>query len=172
MFFMQLYANSKLTSVCFFSRPIPVAPKVAPTVAPTMEDIPVVDEQKQKDRAFARESEKRFIRIQSVCRYICGAFIGIMIAHILAVVIDIGLNIASGFSSIVHSAHAGVGNASGYGFGTIISVVCFIYETVKKNMMAAYRLFQNVCTIIVVGFVVYNYYNKSMYRDGNFVMPY
>jgi hypothetical protein len=175
MLFMQLYANSKLTSVFFFSRPIPVVPpKAAPMAAPTaaVEETPNVDEQKQKDRQFARESEKRFIRIQSVCRYIFGAFIGIMIAHILAVFIDVGLKIASGFSSIVQRAHTGVGNASGYGFGSIVSVVCFIYDTVKNNMVAAWRLFQNLCTLIVVGFVVYTYYKKSMHGHGHFVMPY
>ena len=163
--------NFKLTSVCFFFRPIPVTPKVVPTAAPTVavEETPVVDEQKQKDRAFARESEKRFIRIQSVCRYIFGAFIGIMIAHILAVLIDIGLHIASAFSS----ANEGFGNASGYGFGTIVSVVCFIYNTVKNNIVAAWRLFQNLCTFIVVAFVVYTYYIKSMHGDGTtFLMPY
>jgi hypothetical protein len=169
-----LDVNFKLTCVFFF-RPIAVAPKVvhtaAPKVAPTVaveEETPVFDEKKQKDRAFARESEKRFIRIQSVCRYIFGAFFGIMIAHLLAVFIDTGLHIASFFSS----ANEGFGNASGYGFGTIVSVVCFIYDTVKNNMVAAYKLFQNVCMLIVVGFVVYNYYIKSIHGEGNFVMPY
>ena len=156
----------------FFFRPIPVTPKAVPKAVPTAaveEETPVVDEKKQKDRAFARESEKRFIRIQSVCRYIFGAFIGIMIAHILAVVIDIGLHIVSAFSS----ANEGFGNASGYGFGTIVSVVCFIYNTVKNNMVAAWRLFQNLCTLIVVGFVVYTYYIKSIHGDGTtFLMPY
>jgi hypothetical protein len=108
-----------------------------------------------------------------VCRYICGAFFGIMIAHILAVCIDVGLHIASAFSSIAHGAHTGVGNASGYGFGTIVSVLSFIYDTVKRNIVATYRLFQNVCTVIVVGVVAYNYYHKFIYGSGtNFVMPY
>jgi hypothetical protein len=161
------------TDICVFFRPIPVvAPKAALKVVSTAameEETTVVDEQKQKDRAFARESEKRFIRIQSVCRYIFGAFIGLMLAHILAVFIDIGLKIASAFSS----ANEGLGNASGTCFGTIVSVVCFIYNTVKNNMVAAWRLFQNLCTLIVVGFIVYTYYIKSMYGDGTtFLMPY
>jgi hypothetical protein len=140
------------------------APLVAPSVAPSAA---IPDKKKMEDRHYARESEKRFVRIQSVCRFICGAFFGIMLAHILSLFVEITYYVVStvcnvacvaytGFSNVVSRVCSDISSGFVYACESIKKTLCHVAESVKRAVIALYNLIQTVSTLLVIGYICYN----------------
>jgi hypothetical protein len=145
-----------------------VAPVAAPSVAPSAAPSAAIpDKKKMEDRQYARESEKRFVRIQSVCRFICGAFFGIMLAHILSLFVEITYYVVSTVSNVVCAAYTEFWNVIKRVCHDISSGFLHVCESIKKTLyrvaesvkqaaIALYNLIQTISTLLVIGYICYN----------------
>jgi hypothetical protein len=145
----------------------PVLPSVAPSAPSVAPSVAIPDKKKMEDRHYARESEKRFVRIQSVCRFICGAFFGIMLAHILSLFVEITYYVVStvcnvacvaytGFSNVVSRVCSDISSGFVYACESIKKTLCHVAESVKRAVIALYNLIQTVSTLLVIGYICYN----------------
>lgn len=144
------------------------APSAARSAAPSAAPLAAIpDKKKMEDRHYARESEKRFVRIQSVCRFICGAFFGIMLAHILSLLVEITFSVVSTVSNVAGVAYTGFWNvmervcrniSSGFFYvcESIKKTVCHVAESVKQAVIALYNFIQTISTLLVIGYICYN----------------
>jgi hypothetical protein len=124
----------------------PALPSVAPVAAPSAA---IPDKKKMEDRQYARESEKRFVRIQSVCRFICGAFFGIMLAHIISLFVEIAHYVVSAVSTVACATYTGFSNVITRVYHDISSGFLHVCESIKKTSVPCRRVSEAGCDSFV-----------------------